>query len=105
MIDISENELKIVLDIIANLAPDCEVRVFGSRVKGNAKKYSDIDLAIVGTKKLGLKRLDELKEAFDESDLPYRVDVLDYHAVNENFKKNIDKGYETIFKPNINSVR
>ncbi|MDR2643036.1 MAG: nucleotidyltransferase domain-containing protein [Planctomycetaceae bacterium] len=101
MIDISEKELKIVLDIIVKLAPDCEVRVFGSRFKGTAKKYSDIDLAVVGTEKLGIKRLSELKEAFDESDLPYRVDVLDYNAVNENFKKNIDKGYKTIFVSNI----
>ncbi|MDR1290924.1 MAG: nucleotidyltransferase domain-containing protein [Planctomycetaceae bacterium] len=99
MIDISEKELKMVLDIIVNLASDCEVRVFGSRFKGTAKKYSDIDLVIVGKEKLGLKRLGELKEAFDESDLPYRVDILDYHAVNENIRKNIDKGYETIFVP------
>jgi predicted nucleotidyltransferase len=33
-------------------APNCEVRAFGSRLEGNADKYSDLDLVLVGNEEL-----------------------------------------------------
>ncbi|MDR0705468.1 MAG: nucleotidyltransferase domain-containing protein [Planctomycetaceae bacterium] len=99
MICVSDKELKIILDIIETYASDCEVRVFGSRYKGTAKDYSDLDLVFVGKEKLGINRTGELREAFEESDLPYRVDVLDWNSISENFKNIINKGYEIISAP------
>jgi len=63
-----------------------------------AKDYSDLDLAIVGDKKINLKILADIKEAFEESELPYRVDVLDWNAISENFRKIINEKYEVIQK-------
>jgi hypothetical protein len=56
-------------------------------------------LVFVGKEKLGINRIGELREAFEESDLPYRVDVLDWNSISENFKNIINKGYEIIFTP------
>jgi len=90
-------ELEIIRGIIAELAPDCEVLVFGSRHSGKAGPYSDIDLAFVaGEGKLGLRRCLQLQDAFAESDLPYRVDVLDYHAVSPEFRALVDRGNRRI---------
>ncbi|MCL2599725.1 MAG: nucleotidyltransferase domain-containing protein [Treponema sp.] len=98
MICVSEAELKIIGDIVSRLAPDCDVLAFGSRHHKKAKEYSDLDLAFVGREKLGLKRCLQIEDAFAESDLPFRVDVLDYRAVSPEFRAVIDGGNERIFR-------
>jgi len=98
MIGVSKHELSIIIDIIAKYAPDCDVLVFGSRFNSTSKKYSDLDLAFVGDGKLGMNRRLQLENAFAESDLPYRVDVLDYNSVSPEFCAIIDSGNEVIYK-------
>ena len=92
MLDISPEHLKTVKTILSSYVPDCEVRAFGSRCNGTARKYSDLDLCICGKEKTEKNLLANLKDALMESDLPFRVDVLDYHTVPEHFRKNIDNG-------------
>jgi type I restriction enzyme S subunit len=96
MIDITPIHLETVKRILAGHVPDCEVRAFGSRVTRNAKNYSDLDLAVVGDRALNPDTLRRLKEAFEESDLPFRVDVLDWHAIARSFCPVIEKKFEVI---------
>ena len=96
MIDIKPEHLTTVKQILTEYFPECEVRVFGSRVTGTAKSYSDLDLAIVGQSALDGDRFRHLKEAFEESNLPFRVDVLDWHQISESFNKVIEEKYEVI---------
>lgn len=96
MIDLTPAQRKTVADILQRFAPDCEVRAFGSRVRGAARSYSDLDLAIVSSEKLPFKKLAALRIAFEESDLPFRVDVLDWHSVSPEFKQVIEQNYETL---------
>lgn len=96
MINVSEEQLKIILDIIKKFVPNCEVWAFGSRYKWTAKVHSDLDLAIVGEDKLDWIMLEDIKEAFQESNLPFRVDILDWNAISPEFKKVIEQGYEVI---------
>ena len=70
----------------AHLA-DREVWAFGSRTKGNAKPYSDLDLVVMGDTPLGLSTSAALSEDFSESDLPWRVDVVDWATTSEEFRK------------------
>ena len=91
MIDLNPNHLSIVEGILAEHVPECEVRAFGSRATWNAKDYSDIDVAIVGDGPLDWRTLGRLKESFEESNLPMRVDVLDWHAISESFRKVIER--------------
>jgi len=98
MIAISEDSLSMIKDILNKTIPHCEVRAFGSRVNGTNREYSDLDLAIVGEKRLGISVLGDVQEAFMESTIPFRVDVLDYNAVSEKFQKIIDAKYELIMR-------
>jgi predicted nucleotidyltransferase len=67
------------------------VLVFGSRIKGTQQPFSDLDLCIKGEKPIPLADKATLNEAFHESNLPYTVDVIDYHYVSDGFKKIIDR--------------
>ena len=100
MICVSDAEMKIVLGIIKKHAPDCDVLAFGSRYKWTPKDYSDLDLAFAlpNDEKLDVKCIAALQEAFAESDLPYRVDVVDYNAVSKEFRAVVDEGNEVIYK-------
>ena len=96
MIDLHPKHFETVQHILAKHVPGCEVRAFGSRVKWTAKDYSDLDLAVVGSKPLILRQRHQLAEAFEESDLPIRVDVLDWHTISEEFKRIIAAEYAVI---------
>ena len=63
------------------------VFIFGSRATGKAKKYSDYDIGIWGKRPVPLKIIGLIEEAFEESDLPYRVDIVDFSLVSPEFKK------------------
>lgn len=96
MIDVTPQQLATVQRILAEHVPECEVRAFGSRVTWTAKDYSDLDLAVVGPTKLEAQRLGKLREAFEESDLPFRVDVIDWHAIAATFRKVIEEKNEVV---------
>ena len=99
MIDLPENLLTQVKAILKQHVPEVEIWVFGSRVTGTAKDYSDLDLVVLGKEKLPQKQYYQLQEAFQESELPIRIDVLDWHRITPEFRKNIKKNYEVLFLP------
>lgn len=91
-IDISSVHLKIVLDILRKHLPSSvKVWVFGSRADWTTKNSSDLDLALEGEAKLDYKITSNLEDAFEDSDLPYAVDVVDINAVGPKFKQIIKK--------------
>ena len=96
MMDLSPQSVDIIKKIMQEYVPGCEVRVFGSRVNGTAKKYSDLDLVIVGEEKIPTRKMNALREAFEDSDLPIRVDVLDWHAISSDFRVIIEKRFEVL---------
>ncbi len=95
--------MKQVTDILRQLVPHTEVRAFGSRVSGTSRVHSDLDLVIIDTQKLPQALYYQLQEAFMESELPIRVDVLDWHRITPEFRKNIEKQYAIIQPYNHNS--
>jgi predicted nucleotidyltransferase len=92
MLDIAPEHLEMVKTILSNFVPNCEVRAFGSRCNGTARKHSDLDLCVCGSEKLDWQLLATIKDALMESNLPFRVDVLDYHTMPEHFRKTIAEG-------------
>jgi predicted nucleotidyltransferase len=99
MINILPEHLEVIHNILQRHVPCCEVRVFGSRITDTAKKYSDLDLTLVGKDKLSDDILYSLKEDFQESDIPFRVEVLDWHAISKEFQCVIEKKYEILQEP------
>ncbi|RJP26255.1 MAG: nucleotidyltransferase domain-containing protein [Candidatus Omnitrophota bacterium] len=96
MIDLEKKYLHEVKRILREYVPDCRVRVFGSRVDGTARQYSDLDLCVEGTAPIDPQILEELKYAFAESDLPIIVDVSDWHSVSDSFRKIILRTHELL---------
>ena len=95
-IDLAPKQIETVTCILARLVPNYEVVAFGSRVKGHARKYSDLDLAIKGKEPLEFSRYAQLRQAFEESALPINVDILDWHTIPERFRENIEKKYVVV---------
>ena len=101
MICVSSDEFKIIINILKVYIKKGKVYAFGSRYKNNNRKFSDLDIAIDIGKKLSFEFLTALKEAFEESDLPYRVDIIDYNNISDKFKKIVDNGNEIIYNSEI----
>ena len=90
-IDIPPGHLKIGRDIIRERLPsDVDVWVFGSRASHTTKNSSDLDLAIKGPERISHKVMTELAYAFEESDLPYTVDVVDLTTAHSRFRQIVD---------------
>lgn len=79
--------------------PDCEAWVFGSRVDAPRKPCSDLDLAVIGTAERPTRRLALLAYAFEESDLPIKVDVIDWRAAPPAFRRRIAERHAVIHRP------
>lgn len=89
-LDLTAEHRRLVLEILAaNLPANTTAWVFGSRAAGRARRYSDLDLAIDVGRRLTLDEFARLAEAFSDSDLPYRVDIVDWHAVEDGFRRTI----------------
>ncbi len=91
LIDIREDHWDIVQGILQKHVPQYEVLAFGSRAKWTAKQYSDLDLAIITDKPLSLDISASLSDDFSESDLPYKVDIVDWATTSESFRKIIEQ--------------
>lgn len=90
-IDLSQAELTIVRDILhAHLPSGTHAWVFGSRATAAARRYSDLDLALEGEKPLGSTVLGDVAEALSESDLRYKVDIVDLRSVDPAFRAMIE---------------
>ena len=90
-IDISRENWLTVRDILHVQVPEREVWAFGSRVKGTAREFSDLDLAVLGDERMSLGVVAGLREAFQESGLPFKVDIVDWAATDERFRKIIEQ--------------
>lgn len=90
-IDLSSHDWEEVRRILMTLVPEQEVWAFGSRAKGTAKAYSDLDLAIISEQPLPVATMADLRESFDESDLTIKVDVVDWARTSDLFRKIIQE--------------
>lgn len=88
--DIKPVDLETVRSILHRHVAGREVRAFGSRVTGKVKPFSDLDLVVMGSEPLPASVLADLKDAFSESDLPFKVDIVDWAETQESFRKIIE---------------
>ena len=90
-VDIRADHLEIAQGILnTHLPAGFKVWVFGSRANWTTKDSSDLDLAVEGAARLDHKAMAELEVAFEESDLPYTVDVVDLNSVSPEFRKIVE---------------
>ncbi|MCZ9980102.1 restriction endonuclease subunit S [Brachyspira hyodysenteriae] len=97
MISIPYNDIEIINKILSDNIKSGKVYAFGSRYKWTNREFSDLDLAIDINRKMSINEIENLKYNFEESNLSYRVDVIDYNNITDEFKKIIDSGKEIIY--------
>ncbi len=89
-LDIRPADLETVRRILHEHVPGLEVRAFGSRVAWRARETSDLDLALMTDEPLALARMADLRAAFTDADLPFRVDILDWASTSESFRRVVE---------------
>ena len=87
-IDLSQNELDELSGLIGKYLPNTEIWAYGSRIKHTSTPKSDLDLVAI-TNKDNSRSIYDLKEAFEESNLPFRVDLFIWDEIPDEFKSNI----------------
>ena len=82
--------IKLINDFFASVPEVKEVRIFGSRAKGNFKPSSGIDFVLRG--EITPKLLRHIAFELDELSTPYSFDVVDFNGIeNADLKKNIQE--------------
>ncbi len=87
-IDITAEERETLLSLLEQHLPEAAVWVYGSRTKWTARPQSDLDLVVFPTSEQR-KRVGDLREALEESNLPFRVDLFVWDDVPESFRGQI----------------
>ncbi len=88
-IDITADERKTVLALLRRHLPGSAAWVYGSRAKWMSRPQSDLDLVVFATPEQQ-RQIGNLREAFEESNLPFRVDLFVWDDVPESFRKQIE---------------
>lgn len=95
-IDARPNDLETVREILRKHVPTRRVVAFGSRATGRSKPFSDLDLAIQGDVEVPSAILAALADDFDESSLPFKVDIVDWATTAQSFRDIIARDAVTL---------
>lgn len=88
MIHLEPRHKEMVLAIVKPYA-QYDIRAYGSRVKGTQRELSDLDLCVMHP--IPFKDWDAMTEAFEESDLPFFVSLVEWPKLSQSFKAQIEK--------------
>lgn len=91
-VDLTPAQLEEVSCLLAQHLPSTQVWLYGSRVRGNARATSDLDMVVFAAPEQQAQ-VSQLREAFEQSNLPFPVDLFVWSSVPEKFKKNIQQNY------------
>ena len=89
-IDLTAKQRKSIKDLLRQHLPGVEAWAYGSRAKFSSRPNSDLDMVVFATPEQK-GSVANLAEAFEESDLPFRVDLFVWDEVSEAFHKNIEE--------------
>ena len=83
------NSLEKLKDFLLRFLKDEDVKIvlFGSRARGEYVSTSDVDIGIIMGKNADKKKLTLLRESIDGLNIPYKVEIVDFSTVSEEFRK------------------
>lgn len=87
-LDLTEAQLQIVGKLLTQHLPGATAWAYGSRVKGTARRNSDLDLVVFAHQNLRAN-VAQLQESFEESDLPFPVDLHIWDEIPLDFQSQI----------------
>ncbi len=91
-IDITADQRQTLVSLLDKYLPNTQAWIYGSRVNGTSRPGSDLDMVVFSPPEQG-PEVSELREAFDESNLPFRVDLFVWDEVPEIFQEEIEQGH------------
>ncbi len=89
-IDVTDEQRETVSALLRKHLPDTAVWVYGSRAKWTAGPKSDLDLVVFSTPEQD-RQVSSLRDAFEESNLPFRVELLVWARLPESFHREIER--------------
>jgi len=96
--DITSAQRGMLADLLRQYIPGVAVWAYGSRVKGSARKNSDLDMVVFSTPEQR-SAVSELKDALDECNLPFLVDLHVWDEIPERFREIVRKEYVVVQEP------
>ncbi len=96
------SDLNFIISLFQKFPSIQEVKIFGSRAKGNFKNGSDVDLSIKG-EQITFEEINQLDDELNElSNLPYKFDLVHYEKIESlELKEHIDRIGKVIYKTTI----
>ena len=94
-IDVTTEDLKTVLALLQRHLPGTAAWVYGSRVKWTSTPKSDLDLVVFATP-AQRPQVGDLREAFEESNLTFQVDLFVWDDVPESFRNQIQNQHVAV---------
>jgi len=92
MIDLKPEHRKLVEIVLKTHGLLDQAWVFGSRrITGTARQYSDLDLLIKTEQPIPIKQQIQIKAWFSESNLPFKVDLIDWHCLEFEMQESLEK--------------
>lgn len=82
-------QLRLVRHLIDGVLPGAKVAVFGSRATGRARPFSDLDLLLIEPATLSWAQRADLRDAFEGSALPFKVDVVEADSLAEGMAQRV----------------
>lgn len=74
--------------VFSHLNPkEYRIFLFGSRAVKKHRPFSDYDIGITGPQKIDWQTLALINEKLENSNIPVRVDIVDFGQVSPKFKK------------------
>ena len=70
-----------IISLIEALIPYTKIYLFGSRARGTHNTWSDVDIALDANKELSINMLDELRSVLQATNMPYKIEVVDFHRI------------------------
>ena len=97
-LDLPQKYLEQVKTLLRTHVPHAEVWAYGSRVTSSGHEASDLDLVLRNPQNLleETDALSDLKEAFTESNLPIRVDIMDWARIPVSFHREIERAHMVV---------
>ena len=105
LLDLRADHWNIIRNLLKKHASGRRVVAFGSRATWTAKEYSDLDLAIFGDEHAPLKTVAALSEGFEESNLPFKVDVVEWSQIDQNLRTAIERDGVVLQAPSSSAKR
>jgi type I restriction enzyme S subunit len=88
---LSETHRALLRQIIQTHLPGSKVAVFGSRVTGRSRPYSDVDLLVLQPPRLNWQQRLALTDALEASELPFRTDIVEWASLRAEMRQRIEQ--------------